>query len=202
MDAQRFLDRLKGTLPDHYPPGEVGFGADWTRWMVGHLHRMQHDAGYGCCCHHSDEEQLVGIFGDDRSLHVHKEYLFDLTWYRPEHWTIWGLPDVVIEHENSHSEAAFLIDQWKLFNAWAPLRVMFGYTHGPGGWAERLSKLNQIGAAHGHRFPAGVQQVEDICLVGHGNMGPRDFRILFRKHDCGEWKDLGLLGSWEVGAIR
>ena len=148
--------------------------------------RLEMAAPRGRCLHGNHSSDLWGSGGSGAG--IHREYLFDFTWY--SEWKSWELPTVVIEHENSWSMNEFLFDLWKLMMAGSGLRVMIGYRRASVMPESYLEAIHSASLAGGWRFPLGT---EDLVLLGHGRMGPRGFHVFHRPAGQERWVDRGSL---------
>lgn len=116
----------------------------------------------------------LGAWQGERLEHEPREYLFDVTIYRERE--DYALPEIVIEHENSHRPEAFLFDFWKLMMGYARLRVMIGYA---AGHAERDALAASIVSPRIKApLPAGT---EDLVMIGRRGMAPDEWLLLSRR---------------------
>jgi hypothetical protein len=185
MNVERFLASLNAVLPDRYPKDGDGLhGGAWTAWMADHLHEVARRNDLRCCCHQ-------GAADTDHAGGYRREYLFDFTWYRT--WVAYELPVVAIEHENVWKKEAFLLDAWKLMMSAAPLRVMFGYARRAAELDAYVEALREAARSGQWRYPS---QSEDVLLLGHASMGPREFRVIVRRAASDRWEEGDLLESW------
>jgi hypothetical protein len=110
--------------------------------------------------------------------HMRREFLFDVSVYAKEDWgNKWGLPKILIEHENSHSKAPFFDDFWKLMVGNAPLRVMFGYGANAASIEERVTMVREQSQINRWTYPRGT---EDLVLLRYPGDAWPNWRILHR----------------------
>lgn len=109
-----------------------------------------------------------------------REHLLDVTWFRTDCGD-WDTPELILEHENQHSQQEFLRDFWKLLVGYAPVRVMIGYCGKKDqrvSWIDSLNqKLRDTKAQI--RFPG---DVEDLILLGYWGMSFTDFAVYRRRN--------------------
>jgi len=149
--------------------------------MSSVLHMVAAAAGLGCCCKYTSAATAPHIHPRPRTGEetmeegIHREYLFDFTWYRS--WNLYAQPIVLIEHENQWRKRDFMLDFWKLCLGSAPLRVMFGYTRHIGEWEGRLEGINSTIEEQKWVLPP---DTEDLIFMGHRDMHPSGFQVLVR----------------------
>jgi hypothetical protein len=126
----------------------------WTDHIRQILHNVCASFDFYCCCEGEHTEEV----GRKR------EYLWDLTWYSRAGQEL-DLPVVVIEHENEHSHRAFFADFWKVMTAFAPVRIMVGYTSASG-LDDRVERIHQVVSEQGWSFPPGSTDVLILKAFG------------------------------------
>jgi hypothetical protein len=141
----------------------------WTEHMTAVLHRVADELGCYCCCH-GEHEHAKGMT---------REFLWDFTWY-PTLGSDMDLPVIVIEHENHHSPGAFFVDFWKLMTAFAPLRVMVGYTSGDAALDDRIKELHALVARQVWQFPSGTTDLVVLRAYGKTWVDGPPWRYLVR----------------------
>lgn len=183
MNGRDFLARLALALPDIWPPDAPQSWSQWTRHMVEQLHAVAAGANMSCVCQY--EHPLESSVPNAR-----REVLYDMCWFGDQ--AEYALPAVVIEHENSSAEPAFLFDMWKLMFAQAPLRVMIGYAPTQAGRDGYGALIERTAAASHWHYPPGS---EDVVLVGTDVMPtPRAFAVFARAAGEATFQPLGTLG--------
>lgn len=157
MNVHSFVTKFK-QVSEGAPEPDAGQG-NWTSYVRGILHEVSKSLDYYCCCvgHHEDRH-----YGEKR------EFLWDLTWYARGGGAL-DLPEVAIEHENAHSHQGFFADFWKVMAAFAPTRIMVGYTS-KSGIEDRKEWIRQVVSKQGWRFPP--QTTDLIVLKAYGPSEP------------------------------
>lgn len=190
LDGDRFLEVLRDVLPTAWDEAELGGGAKgWTKFMTSRIAEVANSAGLGICSHYLNEATRDWKDESD-SRQLRREYGYDFTLF--QNWTEYEQPAVVIEHENAWNVSAFLADFWKLMFAFAPLRVMFGYSATRSGLDAYVNRIRQLAAQNRWSYPAGT---EDLVLLGYYDMAPREFRVLRRHANSTDWVDAGALAD-------
>jgi hypothetical protein len=183
LNAREFLASLARVLPEAWAPGAPRSWLKWTEHMVERLHIVAAGAGMSCVCQHGHPPEST-------LPNATREVLFDMCWFADK--ADYALPAVVIEHENSSDERAFLFDMWKLMFAQAPLRVMIGYAPSLARRSEYGALVNRVAAESHWNFPAGS---EDVVLVGTDMMPtPRSFAVFVRAAGETSFRSAGQLG--------
>lgn len=196
MDSNTFLRELNAAcLARHDSAGKAKKTRGWTRHMSRVLHDVAAANDLGCCCKYTDAKTAPHHHhrpkvDPAKTAGMHREYLFDFTWYRT--WKRYEQPAVIIEHENQWNRDAFMLDFWKLSLGLAPLRVMFGYTRSEDDWVKWRGKVNRTIEKRSWVFPAGS---EDLVLLGHRGMAPDDFGVMFRTADQRVFSELSPLAD-------
>jgi hypothetical protein len=155
----------------------------WTEFIRAILHKISRSFDYYCCCQ--------GLHDDD-GHGMRREFLWDLTWYAKEGGEL-DLPEVVIEHENAHNHQEFFADFWKIMAAFAPVRIMVGYTS-PKGIDDRKEWIRHVVTKQGWTFPP--QSTDMIILKAYGPSAPVFFirtpgEAAFHPYETPPtWKDL------------
>ncbi len=159
--AKGFHAALLKAIRDRMPDAtDWSTEANSTRYMTDRLVDVATALGLSVCARTLSSP----VPGD--LPHERREYLFDVTMY-PE-WEPYSLPDVLVEHENSHRREAFLYDFWKLMMGYAPLRVMIGY-------ARTKSEAEALASEVESLKMRVADDTEDLVMIGHRNMGPLDW---------------------------
>jgi hypothetical protein len=157
MNVHAFMKSFRTQIDRHPDRDVANTSGAWSSYMAGVFHAMVNELGVSCCCHLGHHDEVPG---------VGREYLWDLTWYEA-HGAYYDLPSVVIEHENQHSDAEFFADFWKVMTAFAPLRVMVGYT-GREKLEARISQICRLVDAQGWTYPPNSTDVILLHEYGGG----------------------------------
>lgn len=157
---------------------------EWTRFMTARLLELADSKQLHVCGRNLGTRTACGA--EDR--HLAREFMFDFTLYADADWTEWGLPSIIIEHENHWSQAAFLQDFWKLLVGYAPLRVMFGYAKEQDGVDALVSVVLGHAKASRWRYPP---VTEDLVLLRCPEMAWPTWRVLRRDAGSEAWRDSG-----------
>jgi hypothetical protein len=147
----------------------------WTRFMAPRIRGAC--SGRFCCSRTGAAAPLAVQDGG-----LHREHLFDFTFYRDD--AFYRLPEVIVEHENSHRPGAFMYDFWKLMLGYAPLRVMFGYAANEHGVASRAALIHSTSTNAGWVYPPGVS---DLVLLRSRETPPMEWQILERRDGSSSW---------------
>lgn len=211
MNAQEFASELHKSFSTRRREADLKVGAaEWSGFMFDILCRMARAQNLVPC----------GKGGGDHGGE-NRQSLWDFTmydvWDQPEGddvdaqsglLTHWGLPCVVVEHENQHSESAFLNDFWKTLSTHAPLRVAIGYCgsrQNKKGDDLRESWVATINDKSARR-PAGwnrafIEGTEDLIALGFYGMTAADenFRFWIRSHKQWRWEEFTPPGNRSQG---
>ena len=189
LDAVTLLRTLHGLLPpawdDALAPATPD---DYGALMHAALHAAAARLELSCCCpspDHSRDHDPHGRMPRGYTAH----YPYEMTWYRA--WQTWELPAAaVVVHAGGRFDA-WLQHHWLLMMAAAPLRVSCPFTARAEDQTTWCPLLRSIAEESG--WPPPVS--EDLVLLGHVGMGPRDHRVLYRGPEQPVWLDLGALGE-------
>lgn len=173
MDAKSFAKLFL----DFQDQGEAEVAVSPAQWTIYITKRMLEIANKAEPKLHLCAESLGSFGGHDEQCHQAKEWLFDFTFYKDEGWNGWGLPLVVVEHENQDRGNSFHQDLWKVLASFAPLRVMIGYRPQRTAIDGLVASLKQESEASHWRYPA---DSEDLILIGYRRMDVGDWRVVHR----------------------
>lgn len=182
MNGRDFLASLAHALPERWPPNAPQTWSQWSTHMVDQLHAVAAGANLSCVCQYKHPSTP----GRPEQM---REVLYDMCWFDDQ--AEYALPVVLIEHENSSAESAFLFDMWKLMFAQARLRVMIGYASSDTYRDVYGALIDRTAAASRWNYPAGS---EDIVLVGTKTMPtPHAFAVFAREAGAATFQPLGML---------
>lgn len=166
--AQTFAEALIKAIRAQDPGDLWRTTSGATVYMSGRLAAVAQTHDYALCA------TTLGAWQGARLDHEPREYLFDVTMFRDR--DAYALPEIVIEHENSHRPEAFFADFWKLMMGYARLRVMIGYA---AGHVERDALAASIVSPRIKApLPAGT---EDLVMIGRRGMAPDEWLLLSRR---------------------
>lgn len=186
-DAVALLRTLHDILPERWSGGLAPSAPEhYAALMHAALHATAARLRLSCCCPSPDHSQDHDPYGR-MPRGYSATYPYEMTWYRS--WQTWELPCAVLAVHGGHRFDAWLQQHWLLMMAAAPLRVSCAFTATADDQTTWCPLLRSIAEESG--WPAPTSQ--DVVLLGHAGMGPRDMRVLYRGPDLPTWVDLGPL---------
>lgn len=191
ISGQKFADELRAILKERHDEAEEakkGKAAAWSHFMYPCLVDVAERLGLWWAS--SAVPSRLDPSGNAERRGERREYLWDLTLFARQGVGSgdWGMPLVIVEHENAWSEAAFRVDHWKTLCAFAPLRVAIGYARNA---AERKTWIDEANAAVGREHWTFPQETEDLLVLGFGGMTVDDFGFHLRGRGAKNWLPLG-----------
>ncbi|MCP3063083.1 hypothetical protein LXT21_30340 [Myxococcus sp. K38C18041901] len=190
VNALDFARSLTNALPVDWNVEEPVEGSkNWTQFMARRLQAAARELNLAACS--TSIEAPRDWAPSMMKTGWAREFLFDYTLFSD--WGTFTQPVVILEHENNWNVHSFMEDFWKLMVGYAPLRVMIGYGRDANHVEEYVTAIRESAIKGKWRYPPAV---EDLVLIGHGEMTPRGFKVVNRRAESQEWVEWPDLASY------